>query len=163
MLFSGENTLPRAPHFMLTEISETARCAVFLYLSKGLNHCAGLSLWNPNPSLLHAHRFVTLKPVNLFSAIYCSKPLPVPASRARYVCWAAKPRFCHFERAWESLVRAIRVQNLCAWYSLKRHRDAALRKQQQRLERLDAVKSLLRSGDAVAAIPQQMRCASNSK
>ena len=124
---AGRILFPERPictcvHLLLTRISETARCAVFLYLSKGPDHCGGLPLWNPNPPLLHAHRLVTLKPVNLFSALYCSKPLPVPAIRARYVCWAAKPRFCHFERAWESLVRAIRVQNLRAWYNPRRHR-----------------------------------------
>ena len=128
MVFGGENTLSPSAPFALVYTCCWQECpkqhdALFLYIYYVMETpLRRVFPYNPFPTLLHAHRLVTLKPVNLFNALYCSKPLPVPAIRARYACWAAKPRFCHFERAWCRLVRAIRVQNLRAWYNLRRHR-----------------------------------------
>ena len=63
--------------------NSTMRC--FYIFTKGAKILL-FSPFKPLLSLSPAHRLVTLKPVNLFSALYCSKPLPVPAIRARYAC-----------------------------------------------------------------------------
>ena len=87
---AGRMLFPERPiyacvHLLLTQICETARCAVFYNFTKGAKILL-FSPFKPLLSLSPAHRLVTLKPVNLFSALYCSKPLPVPAIRARYAC-----------------------------------------------------------------------------
>ena len=69
---------------MLTGISETARCAVFYNFTKGAKILL-FSPFKPLLSLSHAHRLVTLKPVNLFSALYCSNPLRC-ARHSRSLC-----------------------------------------------------------------------------